>query len=115
MSHMYLSHVPSIVTDRKHISYISCLASCCCGTNFSAQKVRSSFSSVFAHQSKKKSQGASAQFSWLLRDELYDQIGGGFEESACCLQETVLIMAVWKEEGGGREEGGGEGMDQAGQ
>lgn len=30
-------------------------------------------------------------------DELYDQIGCGFEESACCLQETVLIMAVWKE------------------
>lgn len=33
---------------------------------------------------------------------LFDQIRGGFEESACCRQETVLIMAVWKEgEGGG--------------
>lgn len=37
-------------------------------------------------------------FSWLLKDVLllYDQIGGGFEESACCLQETVLVMAVWR-------------------
>lgn len=32
-----------------------------------------------------------------LRDELYNRIRGGFEESACCLQETVLVMAVWED------------------
>lgn len=95
MSH--LRHVPSILTDRKHISYISCLASCCRGTNCSALKVRSSLSSVFEVSFQQTSR--SARFSWRLRDVLYNRIRGGFEESACCLQETVLIMAEWKEGG----------------
>lgn len=41
-----------------------------------------------------KHQGVPLQFCWALKEAWYNQIGGGFEESACCLQETDLIMAV---------------------
>lgn len=53
--------------------------------------------SLKSHLSNENKISVLLQFSWPLTEMLYNQIGGGFEESACCLQETVLIMAVWKE------------------
>lgn len=106
MSHVYLGHVPSILTDRKHISYsifpvwlhvaveqtvlhrkfIPCLAV-----------------SLKSHLSKH--QGVPLHSFLGGKRICCTSELGRFEESACCLQETVL--SSWK--------CGRRGMDQAGQ
>lgn len=60
---MHVTHVPQactfyLIEDRKHISYISCLASCCRGTNCSAWKVHSLLSSVFEVSFERTSRSA---------------------------------------------------------